>query len=409
MLEKKRLDFQLPVLVVLLAVYPLIFTIYILPRWSSLMAISLLALMVLVKERLFIYNPCLIPLSLFTLWAFLSSLFSPYPREAWLGAPGYLSGFFSYLFFIVLFLLSYSTASRFPGKIDGLINIWLFSASITAILGLLEYLGLDILASFCSGNLILSKGASSSTIQNSNDLGTYMAMAFPFAVLRFMQKASCRTVPLLALIYGCLLTTLCRSAWLGAVAGFLLILLFYPAKKNILLLVGVILIVTAALMPVNDFRLLKQMGTFAEDAELTMAGDPEGGSARMLLWQEGIKALPQSVLLGSGPDTFYQVSPEKFAARYGEGGRPAHKAHNIFLEIAVTMGIPALLFYLWFLGAVMMNTDRRNPLLFTFFVMVVIYLVRGFFLVDVITVYPIFWVLLGFYQGLKENCLFMWN
>ena len=47
MLEKKRLDFQLPVLVVLLAVYPLIFTIYILPRWSSLMAISLLALMVL--------------------------------------------------------------------------------------------------------------------------------------------------------------------------------------------------------------------------------------------------------------------------------------------------------------------------------------------------------------------------
>ena len=169
-------------------------------------------LMVIVKEKLFIYNPCLIPLSLFTLWAFLSSFFSPYPREAWLGAPGYLSGFFSYLFFIVLFLLSYSTASRFPGKIDGLINIWLFSASIIAMLGLLEYLGLDILASMCSGNLIFSKGASSSTIQNSNDLGTYMAMAFPFAVLRFMQKASFRTVPLFALIYGCLLTTLCRSA-----------------------------------------------------------------------------------------------------------------------------------------------------------------------------------------------------
>jgi hypothetical protein len=33
--------------------------------------------------------------------------------------------------------------------------------------------------------------------------------------------------------------------------------------------------------------------------------------------------------------------------------------------------------------------------------MVAIYLVRGFFLVDVLTVYPLFWVLLGFYQGLK--------
>ena len=97
----------------------------------------------------------------------------------------------------------------------------------------------------------------------------------------------------------------------------MLILLFYPVKKNILLLLVVILIVTSALMPVNDFLLLKRMRTFAEDAELTMAGDPEGGSARMLLWQEGIKALPQSVLLGSGPDTFNRVSPEKFAAVWG--------------------------------------------------------------------------------------------
>ena len=59
---------------------------------------------------------------------------------------------------------------------------------------------------------------------------------------------------------------------------------------------------------------------FELDKELTtMAGEPEGGSARVLLWQEGIKALPQAVLLGSGSDTFYRVSPEKFAARYGEG------------------------------------------------------------------------------------------
>jgi O-antigen ligase len=398
MTAKKELNFQIPVLVTLLALYPLIFTPYILPRWASLMAISLFALTVIIKDKLFIYNYSFIPLCLFILSVFLSSLFSSYFQEAWLGAPGYLSGFLSYLFFVVLFLLAFGVVSRYPGKIERIINIWLLSASLIAILGLLEYLGLNILS---SGRVVFSKGLSSSTIQNSNDLGTYMAMAFPFAAMCFLQKFSYRTALVLGLVYGCLLTTFCRSAWLGAASGLVFILLFYPFKKNVMPLLVIMLIITAVLLPVNNSMLLKRMGTFSGEAEMTMAGDPEGGSGRLLLWQEGFRALPQSPLLGSGPDTFYQVSPEKFAARYGENGRPAHKAHNIYLEIAVTMGIPALFMYLWFLGSIVSKTDWRNPLQFSFFVMVVIYLVRGFFLVDVITVYPLFWVLLGFYQGLK--------
>ena len=152
-----------------------------------------------------------------------------------------------------------------------------------------------------------------------------------------------------------------------------------------------------------DWSILSQMGTFYSETGMTLAGDPEGGSARSLLWQEGVKALPKSVFIGSGADTFYHVSPEKFAERFGEGARAAHKAHNIYLEIAVTMGIPALLAYLWFLFSVLRKTDKSKPLELAFFLMVIMYMTRGFFLVDVITVYPLFLALIGLYQGVKVS------
>ena len=88
-------------------------------------------------------------------------------------------------------------------------------------------------------------------------------------------------------------------------------------------MLAVMLIVTVLLMPLYNWRILRQMGTFFGEAEMTLAGDPEGGSARSLLWQEGVKALPESVFLGSGADTFYYVSPEKFAARFGRRPRCA--------------------------------------------------------------------------------------
>ena len=124
-------------------------------------------------------------------------------------------------------------------------------------------------------------------------------MAFPFAALRFIQGINFRSIMILSLVYGTLLTTLCRSAWVGLVPGVLLLMICCRDKKKVTALLAVMLIVTVLLMPLYNWRILRQMGTFGE-AEMTPAGDPEGGSARSLLWQEGIKALPESVFLGSG-------------------------------------------------------------------------------------------------------------
>ena len=225
MQEKKRLDFQFPVLVYAGRVrlfYNLYFAAVVVFNGHQPAGLNGYS-----KGKLFAYNPCLIP-CLCLLYGLFILAFSPYPREAWLGAPGYLSGFSP------IFSLSCSFAFlfhcfTFPRKIDGLINIWLFSAAIIAILGLLEYLGLIFWLPLFR-NLILSKGRARPQFRTPT-IWDLHGHGLPVRCAAFYAKASCRTVPLLALIHGCLLTTLCRSAWLGAVAGFLLILLFYPAKK----------------------------------------------------------------------------------------------------------------------------------------------------------------------------------
>lgn len=400
MVAYNSLKLRIPVLVTLLAIYPLIAIPYVLPRWAALAAISILALLAIFKEKIAVYNDSFIPLGFFLLFAFISSCFSEYPREAWLGSPGYLSGFFTYVLLAILFIFAYGTALIFPAKLDNIIDIWLLSAGLIALFGLLQYLGLNLLP---LGTDIFKSIKSSSTIYNSNDLGTYLLMAFPFAALRFIQDANFRSTAVLSLIYGTLLTTLCRSAWVGLAPGVLLLIVCCRDKKKVLALLALMLVVTLLLMPLHNWSILSQMGTFYSETGMTLAGDPEGGSARSLLWQEGVKALPKSVFIGSGADTFYHVSPEKFAERFGEGARAAHKAHNIYLEIAVTMGIPALLAYLWFLFSVLRKTDKSKPLELAFFLMVIMYMTRGFFLVDVITVYPLFLALIGLYQGVKVS------
>ncbi|MGI6575500.1 MAG: hypothetical protein ACOX3A_06590 [bacterium] len=65
----------------------------------------------------------------------------------------------------------------------------------------------------------------------------------------------------------------------------------------------------------------------------------------------------------------------------------------------MTIGIPALIAYLWFLKLIAVDLDRKEPLHFAVLLMIVIYLLQGIFLVDTLVVYPLFWILLGMGKG----------
>ena len=87
------------------------------------------------------------------------------------------------------------------------------------------------------------------------------------------------------------------------------------------------------------------------------------------------------------------------------------KAHNEYLQIAVTIGIPALLVYLLLLFSVYRKafqalneaTKQQKYILFTLLAVITGYLVQANFNISVVSVAPILWMFLGIVYGYSTH------
>ena len=123
------------------------------------------------------------------------------------------------------------------------------------------------------------------------------------------------------------------------------------------------------------------------------------GSNRMWIWKSALSVVFNHPLFGTGPDTFlYALGDELQMEAYNLHGEIYDKAHNTFLQIAVCMGLPALLSYLVFLGNLFISAIKRafkQPLLLAFGAAALCYTIQSFFCVEVPMTTPLFWVALG--------------
>ena len=74
------------------------------------------------------------------------------------------------------------------------------------------------------------------------------------------------------------------------------------------------------------------------------------------------------------------------------------KAHNEYLQIAVTIGIPALLTYLTLIGIILFKSVRLSKsasFLIPLNIALISYLIQAFFNISVVSVAPLYWALLG--------------
>ena len=395
MFTKRELDLGTPLLVVFVIAQPLIvnFTSIwntIILRWCFLLSVSGLALAIGLKQRTFSRQTCTRPLLAFLALVLVSALLSAHKKEAFIGAGTRLTGFVSWVCFVVLFLFASGLASRKPRTLDRVTGpVWRFSVAVIAVLGILQFFGIDLVG-LISPHYNLSYG----TIGNSNHLGTYLLTCpLPFVVSRYLAGPSVVTTTELALVYGCLLTTQSRSAWIALAFGLLVILLKHPLRKNLVRMLLVMAVVSAILVPMRGFAIWQEAASLESQAKLALEGNPQAGNLRLFLWQEGLKALKNYWPFGTGPDSYLYIAKDAFEREFGEN-YPA-KAHNIYLEIAVTMGVPALLAYLWFLLCCLRRFNPKDAGQFTFFFMLLTYLVQGLFLNDVLSVYPVFLTLLA--------------
>lgn len=143
------------------------------------------------------------------------------------------------------------------------------------------------------------------------------------------------------------------------------------------------------------------------------------GSARGYIWSRSLPLLKNTVVLGFGPDTYPAYFPQndlkgKLYA-YGNNLELVDKPHNLYLQIALNTGIISLLAVVVLFGLYIVKSIRIyfNNDFSTFysrvgvsiFVSIIGYLGAAFFNDSVVSVAPIFWLLLGL--GVSVNHLYV--
>lgn len=134
------------------------------------------------------------------------------------------------------------------------------------------------------------------------------------------------------------------------------------------------------------------------------------GSSRGYIWSRSIPLLKHTLFVGYGPDTFAIYFPQndfmgKFYAYYGDMWQIIDKPHDLYLQVGLNTGIISLLallslFIAYFIRSAKLYIkndydDFVSRAGVGIFVAVCGYLGAAFFNDSVVSVAPVFWVLLG--------------
>lgn len=139
------------------------------------------------------------------------------------------------------------------------------------------------------------------------------------------------------------------------------------------------------------------------------AGKEKLGSARGYIWSRSIPLLKDNLILGKGPDTFVlEFSQNDLIGKYYAYDTPnmiVDKPHNLYLQVALNNGLIALIAFLGIMLIYIVDSLKLYALkkeygtseLFGAAISlgVIGYLLAGVFNDSVISVAPIFWILLG--------------
>ena len=153
-----------------------------------------------------------------------------------------------------------------------------------------------------------------------------------------------------------------------------------------------------------------QKDIILEDPEaIGFKGKEKLGSARGYIWSRSLPLLKENLILGSGPDSFIYRFPQndllgKYYA-YEDPNTTVDKPHNIYLQIALNEGLIALIAFLAIIIIYIVDSlklyafkndyDKSHIIGIGTCLGVIGYLFAGIFNDSVVSVAPVFWIVLG--------------
>jgi O-antigen ligase len=268
-----------------------------------------------------------------------------------------------YLFFVAMFFVSYYDET---GTLLKKFCIYLtLSADIAAILGLYQYFfaGIDRSLGFFSHQLTYS-----------NSLGIVVCMIVAILLCRlYTSDAQLKFYAIsLPIISVALASSISRGPMISTILTLMLILGIRFRKHAISICVAVVLIWVASIAAIPNYR-TRYLQLFDKSWN-----DPSTSvGVRVALWETSWKIICDHPLLGIGQHNFKKVAFDYTGEYYHT---MAH-AHNMYLQFALTNGVPALIAMLiliakW-LNVIILSVREKVPYGLVGLSVLVVFLLEG--------------------------------
>ncbi|HOZ53330.1 MAG TPA: O-antigen ligase family protein [bacterium] len=304
-----------------------------------------------------------------------------------------LALFFLFSFFLSSNLLFFENRSK---KIRTILLAASFSASLVSVYAILQFFGIDFLT--WNEPAIITKRAFS-TLGQPNFLGSFilLTMILPFY---FIKKDNTILIKVLGILFFCLqflalIFSGSRGAWVGFLVGLLFFLgyLFLKKKKIVLIFGGLAFIVLILISFLGSNNLSQR---FQSSFDFSRGG----ASARISLWSASIDGIKKNPW-GYGIENQKDILVNYYDVNWGTFNKVNvmfDRAHNVFLDILLEVGIIGLLlccfFGLFIIKLLFDNikNGKSERLSFIIFISLISYLVSLFLGFATIVSATYFWM-----------------
>lgn len=336
----------------------------------------------------------------------MSIPFSLDPMTSIFGSSYRYDGMLSFLLYFAAFLIA-KNAKNIGNTIFKVIA---FASTLVATLGILQFYEIDPIPS--KWYAIPWKNTAFSTMGNPNFLGSYLVLSIPIAIYLFFYLEKKYGLVVYSLLLLCVLCTQTRGAWIGTFVSLIAFLVLHGishgykkrdlVKVSIILVISIIVVVFFTISS-GDVFLTRLLSIFIDFSKWINKSEETYlvGSFRIFLWGKVIELIKMRPIFGFGIDSLYIAMNNNFRDEiiqvYGVY-KNWDKAHNEYLNIAVSTGIPSLIAYLGFLGLVIKKAFKRLKLHSGHVALlsaVIGYLTQAMFNIQVVMVFYVFMAYLG--------------
>ena len=348
---------------------------------------------------------------IFLLTIFIASVFSDYKYVAFIGSPNRGEGFFMIFVYVIIFIL----ASHYfkPGKIT--IRIIFISSVLMSLIALIQFLGFDLVAYILKFSQPAIHDAVG-TLGNRNFMGTYTLIFLILSMSIYIFKGKKEYLVYAVFNFIGLMSSLTRGCWIAfiivSIIGTFFIIKRKDCLKRVLLLVSALLVMFVGINLITGNKVIDRcsINNIVEDGKLV-----NSANAREQIFNVSLRAFCEKPFLGTGPDTLKLRLEDDFTKEYYEyllnEKEYIDKAHNEFLEYAVSDGIFTVIAYVALLVVIIIGLikNKKDDINKVLLLVIIGYILQSILNISTVGVAQIFWIILGYAicrnnkQGLEEK------